>query len=104
MFSTAAALVLLSVMFWGKTEAFSDDANDCCLTTSAALIPRHIVKSYFLQSTETGCTIAATVFTTRKNKRLCSPQADDKAHPWVAKLIKHLEKLEEKKKASSTSQ
>ncbi|XP_036454975.1 uncharacterized protein LOC118827646 [Colossoma macropomum] len=97
MSTTVAALLLFSAVFWGKTEAFSDDAMDCCLSTSGQLVPRHIAVSYIVQGPDTGCSLSATVFITRKGKRLCSPLADDKAYPWVAKLMAHLEKLQEKK-------
>ncbi|KAL7839903.1 hypothetical protein SRHO_G00265610 [Serrasalmus rhombeus] len=96
MSTAAAALLLFTAVFWGKTEAFSDDALDCCLSTSGQLVPRHIVVSYMVQSQDTGCSLSATVFITRKGKRLCSPPPEHKAYPWVAKLITHLEKLQEK--------
>lgn len=42
-------------------SAFSDEAVDCCLTTKDTRIPMQIVASYFHQTTESGCAIAATV-------------------------------------------
>lgn len=42
-------------------SAFSDAAVDCCLTTKDTRIPIQIVASYFHQTTDSGCAIAATV-------------------------------------------
>ncbi|KAI4882301.1 hypothetical protein NFI96_011114 [Prochilodus magdalenae] len=95
--AVAALLLLFLAVFGGKTKAYSDDLVDCCLSTSPTLIPRHIAASYTEQGPGTGCSVPATVFTTKKNKKLCSPPASDKEHPWVAKLMAYLDKQDKKK-------
>ncbi|XP_048044838.1 C-C motif chemokine 19a.2 isoform X2 [Megalobrama amblycephala] len=90
--STVTLLVITAVL-WGNIEAFSDAAVDCCLTTKDTRIPIQIVASYFHQTTDSGCAIAATVFITKKDKKLCAPP---EKNTWINKIISHLEK---KKKA-----
>ncbi|XP_077097736.1 C-C motif chemokine 19a.2 [Siphateles boraxobius] len=86
--STVTLLVITAVL-WGNIEAFSDTAVDCCLTTKDTRIPIQIVASYIHQSTDTGCPIEATVFITKKGKKLCSPP---QKNSWVTKIISRLDK------------
>uniref|UniRef100_A0A8C1YJ81 Chemokine (C-C motif) ligand 19a, tandem duplicate 2 n=1 Tax=Cyprinus carpio TaxID=7962 RepID=A0A8C1YJ81_CYPCA len=69
--------------------AFSDTAADCCLTTKDTRIPIQIVASYFQQTTESGCPIPATVFITKKDKKLCAPP---EKNSWITRIITHLDK------------
>ncbi|XP_076845945.1 C-C motif chemokine 19-like [Brachyhypopomus gauderio] len=91
---TAGLMFLLfAAVFWCSTDGFTDQASDCCLTTAGSLVPRHIVKSYVRQNEDSACRVWATVFITKKNRKICSPPEDDKNFPWVKKLIAHLDKL-----------
>uniref|UniRef100_A0A8C9RDR2 Chemokine (C-C motif) ligand 19a, tandem duplicate 2 n=1 Tax=Scleropages formosus TaxID=113540 RepID=A0A8C9RDR2_SCLFO len=67
---------------------FTEEAVDCCLTTSNKQIPRKVVKAYREQTTNGGCAIAATQFITVKDKTLCAPPPG--RNDWVAKLIRRL--------------
>ncbi|XP_026100983.1 C-C motif chemokine 3 [Carassius auratus] len=87
--TTAVTLLVLTAVLWGNIEAFSDTAVDCCLTTKDTRIPIQIVASYFHQTTESGCPIPATVFITKKDKKLCSPP---EKNSWISKIITHLDK------------
>lgn len=62
-------------------------ASDCCLKTSKKNIPSAWVKSYRIQGPETGCLLRAVVFTTKKEKKICSSLTS----PAVQKLIRSLE-------------
>uniref|UniRef100_A0A4W4F2Q9 Chemokine interleukin-8-like domain-containing protein n=1 Tax=Electrophorus electricus TaxID=8005 RepID=A0A4W4F2Q9_ELEEL len=75
-----------------KYYCFTDHAIDCCLTTTGQFLPRHIAVSYTMQE-KSACRIPATVFITRKNKKICSPPLEDARYPWVKKLITHLDNL-----------
>ncbi|XDV21360.1 hypothetical protein PO909_026469 [Leuciscus waleckii] len=86
--STVTLLVITAVL-WGNIEAFSDIAVDCCLTTKDTRIPIKIVESYFHQSTDSGCPIEATIFITKKGKKLCAPP---EKNGWISKIISHLDK------------
>ncbi|XP_035166642.1 C-C motif chemokine 19-like [Oxyura jamaicensis] len=77
----AAALLLL------PAEGVDNVASDCCLKTSKKTIPSAWVKSYRLQGPESGCLLRAVVFTTKKNKKICSSLTN----PAVQKLIRSLE-------------
>ncbi|KAJ7987234.1 hypothetical protein DPEC_G00336630 [Dallia pectoralis] len=92
-----ATLLLLASILWGHVAANSETAVDCCLTVTNVNIPRRVVKSYIIQTVNGGCRIAATVFITKKNRRLCAPPA--KNNNWVAKIINHLKKKTQKGKA-----
>ncbi|XP_076139266.1 C-C motif chemokine 19b [Alosa pseudoharengus] len=85
-------LLLLAGGLWDAATAAtgSDGAIDCCLTTSSAHIPRNIVKSYEVQTTDGGCKVDATLFTTKRNKKLCAPPAS--REKWVRDILKHLNK------------
>ncbi|KAL1273797.1 hypothetical protein QQF64_026611 [Cirrhinus molitorella] len=67
--TTTVTLLIIAAVFWCNTEAFSDAAVDCCLTTKDTRIPIQIVASYFHQTTDSGCPIPATVFITKKDKK-----------------------------------
>ncbi|KAM4634518.1 C-C motif chemokine 19b [Polymixia lowei] len=84
------ALFLLTSVLWNLTSAGTDEAVDCCLTTSDQRLSVRAVKSYSVQTTHGGCRIPATVLTTWKNRRLCAPPAFK--GNWVGKLIKALKK------------
>lgn len=62
-------------------------ASDCCLKTSKKTFPRAWVKSYRIQGPESGCLLRAVVFTTKKEKKICSSLTN----PAVQKLIRSLE-------------
>ncbi|KAG9261978.1 C-C motif chemokine 14-like [Astyanax mexicanus] len=89
MTTAVAAFLLMAVAIWGSTEAFSDAAADCCLTISPHKIPKHLIVSYIEHVQNNGCHKAATVFITKKNKKLCSPPKEESR--WVANLIKQLD-------------
>ncbi|XP_072462694.1 C-C motif chemokine 19 [Notamacropus eugenii] len=69
---------------WGGTN----DAEDCCLSVTNLIIPRHIVCAYRRLNPENGCGLPAVVFTTQKGHQLCAPP--DRF--WVKRLIKRLER------------
>ncbi|XP_029625380.1 C-C motif chemokine 19 [Salmo trutta] len=92
-----AALLLLTSVLWSHAAANTDEAMDCCLTTTDAKLPRRVVKSFSIQTVSGGCRIPATVFVTRKNLRLCAPPA--KNNNWVTKLIKQLKRKSQNGKA-----
>ncbi|KAM9097454.1 C-C motif chemokine 19 [Sarcophilus harrisii] len=83
-------LLLLSLLLlcladpaWSGTN----DAEDCCLSVTKLIIPRHIVCAYRRLSPENGCRLSAVVFTTQKGHQLCAPPN----RPWVKRLIKKLD-------------
>nr|ABA54956.1 CC chemokine SCYA109 [Ictalurus punctatus] len=78
--------------------AFSNNAADCCLSTSDSFVPRRIVDSYIIQNIDSGCPIPATVFITKKNRKLCSPPANDLRYPWVMKLVEYIDNRNDKSK------
>ncbi|KAJ8380648.1 hypothetical protein SKAU_G00014260 [Synaphobranchus kaupii] len=82
-FQTASFFLLASV-FSSYTAAFTEQALDCCLSTSNVPIPHRIVVSFSIQTTEGGCPIPATVFITKKGKALCAPLPTGN---WVTKVI-----------------
>ncbi|ROI26642.1 C-C motif chemokine 19 [Anabarilius grahami] len=59
--TSTVTLLVITALLWGNIEAFSDAAVDCCLTTKDTRIPIQIVASYFHQTADSGCAIAATV-------------------------------------------
>ncbi|XP_068523429.1 uncharacterized protein [Anas acuta] len=77
----AAALLLL------PAEGVDNVASECCLKTSKKNIPSVWVKSYRIQGPETGCPLHAVVFTTKKEKKICSSLSS----PAVQRLIRNLE-------------
>ncbi|KAI1900449.1 hypothetical protein AGOR_G00050050 [Albula goreensis] len=79
------SLFLLASIFLGLSAAFTEEAVDCCLSTSDIPIPHRIVDSYIILNKEGGCPIPAVVFITKKDRRLCSPLPSGKN--WVSKLI-----------------
>ncbi|XP_062411014.1 C-C motif chemokine 19-like [Sardina pilchardus] len=84
------ALVLLACGLWdcATASAGSEGAVDCCLATSSARIPPRLVKSYKVQTAGEGCRVDATLFITKRNKKLCAPPADKTK--WVQHVIKKL--------------
>ncbi|XP_053336899.1 C-C motif chemokine 19a.2 [Clarias gariepinus] len=91
MTNAVVALLVFTALLWTNAQAFSNNDPDCCLSTSNAYIPRRIVESYKIQTVESGCRIAASVFITKKNKMLCAPPPSDLTYPWVLKLIEYLD-------------
>ncbi|TSV94919.1 SEC14-like protein 2 [Bagarius yarrelli] len=104
MTKTVIALLVFIPLLWNTAQVFSNIAEDCCLSTSDTVVPRRIVESYFIQNTDSGCSIPATVFITKKNRKLCSPPASDPKHPWVLKLITFLDNRSSKKNVSNGEQ
>ncbi|XP_006260785.1 C-C motif chemokine 19 [Alligator mississippiensis] len=78
-------LLLLAVL--GLHTQGSEPAADCCLKLGLKAIPNRIVKSYRIQTPESGCSVRAVVFTTYKDKNLCAPPDA----PWVTDLMKKLD-------------
>ncbi|NP_001291006.1 C-C motif chemokine 19 precursor [Esox lucius] len=97
MYLRVATLLLLASVLWSHVAANTGKALDCCLTTTDARIPSRMAKTYIIQTSNGGCRIPATVFITKKNRRLCAPPATKKK--WVAKLIKQLKTKLQKGKA-----
>ncbi|XP_067289449.1 C-C motif chemokine 19b [Pseudorasbora parva] len=81
----AGALLILSVGLWSCTTAQSDNAADCCLTTSDRRIPKKVVTSFTIQTSDGACRIPATIFVTKKGLKLCAPFPSE--NNWVSKLI-----------------
>ncbi|MCI4392832.1 hypothetical protein PGIGA_G00150420 [Pangasianodon gigas] len=98
MLNSVVALLAFTAVLWNNAQAFSNNAADCCLSTSDALVPRRIVESYIIQNADSGCSIPATVFITKKNRKLCSPPASDTRYPWVLKLIEYMDNRSSKSK------
>ncbi|XP_076874452.1 C-C motif chemokine 19b [Brachyhypopomus gauderio] len=82
-----AVLLMILVFSWNCVQA-TDAAADCCLSTKNNNIPRGLVKSYYIQTEQMGCRQHATVFVTKKGRKLCAPPPSKK---WVRKLINKLE-------------
>ncbi|XP_066507735.1 C-C motif chemokine 19b [Hoplias malabaricus] len=87
----ALLLFGLIVCSWSYAGA---EGEDCCLATADKPIPQRLVKSFYLQTADTGCRIPATVFTTKKNKKLCAPLPTK--NNWVKKLMDKLNKKSKK--------
>ncbi|KAK7120358.1 hypothetical protein R3I94_020373 [Phoxinus phoxinus] len=81
-------LLILSISLWSCTAALGDGAEDCCLTTSNQRIPQRVVTSFTIQTSEGACRIPATIFVTKKGKKLCAPFPSE--NNWVSKLIDHI--------------
>ncbi|XP_036595199.1 C-C motif chemokine 19 [Trichosurus vulpecula] len=84
-------LLLLSLLLlctidlaWSGTN----DAEDCCLSVTNLVIPRHIVCTYRRLNPENGCRVPAVVFTTQRGHQLCAPPD----RPWVKRLTKRLDR------------
>ncbi|XP_003643029.1 C-C motif chemokine 26 [Gallus gallus] len=80
-------LLLAAALLLHQAEGVDNPASDCCLKTSQKAISIKWVKSYSIQGPESGCVLRAVVFTTKKNKKICSSPTD----PIVQKLIKSLD-------------
>ncbi|KAK3514446.1 hypothetical protein QTP70_018258 [Hemibagrus guttatus] len=91
MSNALVALLVFSALLCYNAQAFPGSAADCCLSTTETLVPRRIVHSYTIQTVESGCSIPATVFITKKNRKLCSPPINDLNNPWVLKLVEYLD-------------
>ncbi|KAG7476530.1 hypothetical protein MATL_G00083910 [Megalops atlanticus] len=85
-----AVLLLLASVLCSYAAANTEEALDCCLTTSKKPIPQSIVKSHSIQTLNGGCGIPATLFITKAGRRLCAPPTSESK--WVKKLIKKLGK------------
>ncbi|XP_017307006.1 C-C motif chemokine 19a.2 [Ictalurus punctatus] len=100
MSNAVVALLVFTALLWNNAQAFSNNAADCCLSTSDSFVPRRIVDSYIIQNIDSGCPIPATVFITKKNRKLCSPPANDLRYPWVMKLVEYIDNRNDKSKAA----
>ncbi|KYO44129.1 C-C motif chemokine 19-like [Alligator mississippiensis] len=60
----------------------SEPAADCCLKLGLKAIPNRIVKSYRIQTPESGCSVRAVVFTTYKDKNLTGCERTLPPAPW----------------------
>ncbi|XP_043933444.1 C-C motif chemokine 21a-like isoform X2 [Protopterus annectens] len=64
-------------------------ALDCCISTGRKHIKQSSVKSYTLQTTDSGCTIPAVRFTFKKGATVvCAPPEE----PWVKDLMNKLDR------------
>ncbi|XP_044187973.1 eotaxin-like [Thunnus albacares] len=88
MASRVTALLFLVVICIGFTAG--EIAVDCCLSTTDRRLPRNILSSYVIQESGKGCVVSATVFITKKGKRLCAPESSQAK--WVQDLITFLDK------------
>uniref|UniRef100_A0A3B4V7L4 C-C motif chemokine 19-like n=1 Tax=Seriola dumerili TaxID=41447 RepID=A0A3B4V7L4_SERDU len=62
---------------------------DCCLSVKNKKVDKQIIVDYRQQLRGMGCSIDATVMTTRRGKKLCVfPNA-----PWVPEVLKHVDHL-----------
>ncbi|XP_031425809.1 C-C motif chemokine 26-like [Clupea harengus] len=84
---TRIAIVLIVASLYLSYTAGSDVALDCCLLTSDQVLPRRLAKAYTLS--DAGCSIKATIFTTRKGKHVCAPPPEKSK--WVRNLISYLD-------------
>ncbi|XP_063051157.1 C-C motif chemokine 19-like [Engraulis encrasicolus] len=82
-----AALLLLCLCY---VVHGGEQALDCCLKVKPKKIPMSLLASYRVQDKADGCRIHAVVFTTVKDRQLCSPPD---LH-WVKDRMK---KLDQKK-------
>ncbi|XP_009984401.1 PREDICTED: C-C motif chemokine 21 [Tauraco erythrolophus] len=81
-------LLLAATLLIAQAQGIGTSASDCCLKNSEKAIPSKWVKSYSLQGRESGCTLHAVVFTTKKNRKICASPTD----PAVQKLMQNLDK------------
>ncbi|KAM7391108.1 hypothetical protein PAMP_021824 [Pampus punctatissimus] len=88
MASRVAVLLLLGVICIGF--AAGEIVVDCCLSTSNKHLPHSVLISYIIQEAGKGCDISATIFTTKKGRRLCVPPASQET--WVQDRITFLDK------------
>ncbi|XP_029999795.1 C-C motif chemokine 19-like [Sphaeramia orbicularis] len=84
MASRTVLLLLLAVICTGF--AAGEIPADCCLQVVNKHVPAKFIQSYFIQESGKGCSIPATVFTTKNGNALCVPHPD--GHPWVQRVIK----------------
>ncbi|KAG7318210.1 hypothetical protein KOW79_017965 [Hemibagrus wyckioides] len=91
MSNAVVALLVFSALLCYNAQAYPGSAADCCLSTTETLVPRRIAESYTIQTVESGCPIPATVFITKKNRKLCSPPIYDQKNSWVLKLVEFLD-------------
>ncbi|KAK2871324.1 hypothetical protein Q8A67_023851 [Cirrhinus molitorella] len=82
------ALIILSVSLWSCTTALNDGAADCCLATSSRRIPKKVVTSFTIQTGDGACSIPATIFVTKKGRKLCAPFPSEST--WVSHLIDYI--------------
>ncbi|XP_036450866.1 C-C motif chemokine 19b [Colossoma macropomum] len=87
-------LLLLLLVFCGWCYAVAE-GEDCCLSTLDKTIPHKMVKSFYLQTVDKGCNVSATVFVTKKGRKLCAPPLTKS--DWVRKLTDRLKKTPKRK-------
>ncbi|KAI5158220.1 C-C motif chemokine 19 [Manis pentadactyla] len=98
MASHAATLLTLSLLILWTSPALggTNDTEDCCLTVNQRPIPRNIVQAFRYLLLKDGCRVPAVVFTTVRGRQLCAPPDQ----PWVARIIRRLQKASAKNKRS----
>ncbi|KAL7847940.1 hypothetical protein AOLI_G00226580 [Acnodon oligacanthus] len=94
MMAHTTTLLLLLLVFCGWCYAGAE-GEDCCLSTLDKTIPHRLVKSFYLQTADMGCRVLATVFVTRKGRKLCAPLPTKSG--WVRNLTDRLKKKTQRK-------
>ncbi|NXM46471.1 CCL3 protein, partial [Gymnorhina tibicen] len=86
----AATLVtLLLLATCSPSEGHLDAVpSTCCFSYQKKPIPQRLVSSVFV--TKSSCTQPGVVVVTKKAKQVCA----DPEEPWVQKLLKHFQSLE----------
>ncbi|XP_076126048.1 C-C motif chemokine 26-like [Alosa pseudoharengus] len=87
MMTRIALLLLAACLYWSCTTG-SAIALDCCLSITDKPLPRAYAHSYKL--TDAGCSLKATVFTTKRGRHVCAPPPEKSE--WVRILIANLNK------------
>ncbi|XP_062398723.1 C-C motif chemokine 19-like [Sardina pilchardus] len=87
MMTRIALLLLAASLYWSCTTG-ADIALDCCLSITDKPLPRSLAQSYKLS--DAGCTVKATVITTKRGLQVCVPPPEKSQ--WVRKLIAALNK------------
>ncbi|XP_029367203.1 C-C motif chemokine 19-like [Echeneis naucrates] len=86
MASRVAALLLLGIICTGFAAA--ELAQDCCKETTTKFVPKKMLESYTIQTAGQGCSISATVFKTKKGRKLCLVPASEQ--DWIQNHIEFL--------------
>ncbi|XP_037312962.2 C-C motif chemokine 12-like [Pungitius pungitius] len=80
------SLLLVAVMV--STASAQGGLPSCCLKLGKTKVHRDQLKSYYVQLTTTQCTKKAVVFTTVKDKRICSHPEES----WTKNSMAYLDK------------
>ncbi|KAM4576016.1 C-C motif chemokine 4 homolog [Odontesthes bonariensis] len=70
------------------TVTLAEIPIDCCLAVKNQTLPKAILADYYQQAK--GCQIDATIFVTRKARKLCVPPREK----WVQQLMSHVDELQ----------